>query len=161
MVCLPIFMKYPTKLPSNGSRDIIERVTLGSWPSFQSKDSTRAWWMEVLQCGGGERLTVHFMGSGLPTVLFNSSEYTLPELPGQQNRPLTFPLRKACLRIKSRYWDNPGLLECIMYDQIPPVLFSPCASPLACHSASGGINTSPTREISFLIFGRLHGDIQT
>lgn len=55
-------------------------------------------------CGGG--LTAQFMSSGLLTDLFNSSASTLPELPHQQNQPLTFPLRRPCRRIKSRYWDN-------------------------------------------------------
>lgn len=106
----------------------------------------------------GGWLTVHFTGCGLPTDLFNSSEYTLPELPRQQNQPLTLQPRRACLRINSRYWGNRGLLECIMYDQISSLLLSPRPSIRACHSAFNHprINTSPPREISFLIFGRLH-----
>lgn len=147
VVCVSVFNEIHLQPSLSRQSGHVERVMLAYLHSFCLKPTLSHGWWRFCSVSGGGSLKVHFMGSGLPTDLFNSSEYTLPELPHQQNQPLTFPPRRACLRIKSRYWDNQRLLECIMYDQIPSSLFSPCASIPARHSASEGL-THPRQEKS-------------
>lgn len=65
-------------------------------------------------------MTVQFMSSGPPADLFNSSEYTLREVPHQQNQTSDLPAAQGVPSHREQVLGPPGgILECIMYDQIP------------------------------------------